>query len=398
MDRFTVSGRRTSGKEALAPVSFGDPRFQQVLVDALAASDEVDRWTHGFHTYPAGLHPDAAAILIREVGGARILDPFCGGGTVLVEGRAQGRSVVGRDVSPTALRVAHLRSSAPDEATLTRFRSASRALTAAAREARELPPPMILRAVEEWYAPHVLCELESLRSGIAQQPAEIRGFLRGCLSSILVKTSWRKSDTSAKREKHRRPPGTAAVLFHKKCREWARRSTALRETVPEGTAEADIRPGDARTIRVDPVDLVLTSPPYPSTYDYLPMQHLRHVWFGNRPDTDREIGPRRAWRTGGAAARREWLEDTNRWTANMARLLSPGGRLCIVIGDGLTPSGTVDTSEPTEDAARAAGLTSLARASVGRPDHARDSMRWEHIFLYEKPLGSVADTGAAEGS
>jgi DNA modification methylase len=380
-----MSSRRTAGKEALEPVASGDPELKAVLVRALEASDEVDRWTHGFHTYPAGLHPDAASLLLDVLPGERVLDPFCGGGTVLVEGRAKGRTTIGRDVSPTALRVAWLRSNAPSEEALTRFRSASRRLTAAAREAKEFPPPQIMRAVEEWYAPHALWEIESLRAGIAESPEEIRGWLRGCLSSILIKTSWRRSDTSAQREKHHRPAGTTAILFHKKCREWARRAASLREAIPESTPVSDIRPGDARSFDVDPVDLVLTSPPYPSTYDYLPMQHLRHVWFGNRPRQEREIGPRRAWRVGGAAARRVWLDDTHAWTSNMGRMLRPGGHLCIVIGDGLTPSGSVDTSGPTEEAAAAAGLTTVARASVGRPDHGRDAVRWEHIFLYKKP-------------
>ncbi|MFT4627261.1 MAG: hypothetical protein ACI8PZ_005943 [Myxococcota bacterium] len=379
-----MTGRKTSGKEVLDSVVLGDPTIGAVLAQALAEAGDVDRWTHGFHTYPAGLHADGAARLLAALPGQRVFDPFCGGGTVLVEARAAGRTAVGRDVSPTALRTSYLRTSTPDDATLTRFRSASRRLTQAARAAQELPPPAILTAAQEWYAPHVLLELESLRAGIAEEPPDIRGLLRGCLSSILIKVSWRRSDTSAQREKHNRPVGTAAILFHKKCREWARRSITLREAVPEGTPPADIRPGDARTVQVGQVDLVLTSPPYPSTYDYLPMQHLRHVWLGNRPDPRREIGPRRAWREGRGDARRAWLEATRDWTANVAGQLAPGGLLCNVIGDGLTPTGVVDTSQATEQAALAAGLTPVARASVGRPDHARESIRWEHIFVHRK--------------
>ena len=41
--------------------------------------------------------------------------------------------------------------------------------------------------------------------------------------SILVKVSWRKSDTSMQRVKHDRPVGTAAILFHKKARELGRK-------------------------------------------------------------------------------------------------------------------------------------------------------------------------------
>ena len=56
----------------------------------------------------------------------------------------------------------------------------------------------------------------------------------------------------------------------------------------------------------------------------------------------------------------------------------------VVIGDGLTPSGAVDASEITERAARVAGLRSVARASLERPDHARRATRWEHVFAFQR--------------
>ena len=130
---------------------------------------------------------------------------------------------------------------------------------------------------------------------------------------------------------------------------------------------------------------MLTSPPYPSTYDYLPLQHLRNVWLGEDPQVDAEIGARRGFREGEGAARKRWIADTAAWTARAASALRPAGHLVVVIGDGLTPTGAVDTSEPTEEAARAAGLSAVARASVERVDHARGTGRWEHVFCFRRP-------------
>ena len=56
----------------------------------------------------------------------------------------------------------------------------------------------------------------------------------------------------------------------------------------------------------------------------------------------------------------------------------------LVIGDGLTPAGEIDASEPTESAAKAAGLLPVARASLSRPDHARGKARWEHVFAFRR--------------
>lgn len=375
-------------RPALSSALRGDETLAEGLRAALARGGAVERYTHSFHTYPAGMHADAARDLVALFPGDSVFDPFCGGGTVLVEARAAGRRAYGCDVSPVALRVARARCAAPDEATLTAFRSRARKLTELARHASAsgaLPRDELLRVVERWFAPHVLRELEALRAGIAASDESVRGLLEAVLSAIIVKVSYRASDTKAVREKHDRPAGTTAVLFHKKTRELARQLTELREALPPGTPEAELVLADAREARpTTPVALVLTSPPYPSTYDYLPMQHLRHVWLGERPDASLEIGARRLWRGGLRRAREIWRGDTDRWTANVAHTLVAGGHLVVVIGDGLLPSGIVDASQPTLDAAKRAGLELVAGASVERPEHAGLTNRREHAFAFRK--------------
>jgi len=375
-------GDRRTGMEVVGtPEQHGDADVSTVLLEALSAAEPVERWTHGFHTYPAGLHPDAAARLIAAFPGD-ILDPFCGGGTVMVEGRAAGRRTVGRDLSDVALLVARARTSAPDEELTTTFRSAARRITEHARTAQIDPPSEVFRVVEQWYAPYVMRELQALRTGIAEAPESVRAWLWACFSSTLVKVSWRQSDTSALRVKHRRPPETTAILFHKKARELGRRWAAYREAVPEDTPRTELRRADARALKLSKkVDAVITSPPYPSTYDYLPLQHLRSVWLGH-PQVEGEIGARRAWRAGSRSAERAWAADTVAWTARAAAALRPGGALVVVIGDGLTPAGPVDSAQPTRRAARAAGMTELARVTVVRADHGRDSTRAEHALAF----------------
>ncbi|MEN0061861.1 MAG: hypothetical protein AAGA48_06890 [Myxococcota bacterium] len=382
--------RKTGFEERHEPIVVGDPDVGRTLGEALLCQGDVDRGTHGFHTYPAGLHPDAAQRLVHAFPGS-VLDPFCGGGTVCVEGRIAGRVTVGSDVSPVALIVARTRTTTETEAVLTTFRSAARKATERARSARDLPPPNILRVVEPWYAPAALTELESLRRSIAESDPAVRDLLWTCFSSILVKVSWRKSDTSAKRVKHVRPAGTTAVLFHKKVRELGRRIASLRELVPADTPPTTFWYQDVRRLTLpEPVDVAITSPPYPSTYDYLSLQHLRLVWMGLR-DEGREIGARRQWREGERQARRQWREDTVAWTQNVADQLRPGGHLVVVIGDGVTPAGSVDTSAVTEDAAKAAGLDVVARASIERVDHARERMRFEHAFAFAKTRSSEGE-------
>ncbi len=375
-------------RPALSSALRGDETLAEGLRGALSRFGPVERYTHSFHTYPAGMHADAARDVIALFPGDSVFDPFCGGGTVLVEARAAGRRAYGSDVSPVAIRVARARTATPDESLLTAFRSRARKLTELARTSSStgaMPRDEILHVVESWFAPHVLRELEALRAGIEASDASIRELLEAVFSSVIVKVSFRVSDTKAVREKHDRPAGTTAVLFHKKSRELARQMTGLREAIPPQTPDAEIVLADAREVAPPiPISLVLTSPPYPSTYDYLPMQHLRHVWLGERPNASREIGARRLWRGGLRRAREIWRTDTDLWTRNVANALAPGGHLVVVIGDGLLPAGVIDASQPTLDAARRAGLTFIASASVERPEHAGRTNRREHAFAFRK--------------
>jgi len=367
------------------PVLHGEPELAELCGKALVHAEEVDRYTHGFHTYPAGLHPLAARDFVEAFPGEGLLDPFCGGGTVLVEGLIAGRRTIGRDVSPIALLVSRGRAAAPSAEVVTAFRSAGRKLAALARQAGEQPSRTKVERVHGWYAPEAMKELEAIRRGVVHAAPEIQPFLQICFSSILVKVSWRKSDTSNRKVVHRRPPGTTAVLFHKKVRELGRALDGLREAVPEGTPAADIEQVDARKLAVDQaVDLVVTSPPYPSTYDYVPLQKLRSVWLGFEPEEPREIGSRRQFKEGVRWALKRWLDDTAAWTQRAADALRPGGHMIVVIGDGLTPAGAIDTRAPTEETSAACGLRLRARASVQRADHARRTHRWEHAFVFQK--------------
>ncbi len=379
--------KSTKGKDTLQTRLSGDQERATWLAEALALQERHDDLTHGFHTYPAGLHPLAARRIISELGGEVFLDPFCGGGTTLVEALTQGMRVHGRDISGVALLVARTRTTTATEEQLTAVRSAARKMTARAQKAPGPVHDFVLREVGEWYAPHVLLELQSLREDLDRYDGPLPHLLWAAFSSLLIKVSWRRSDTSARMHKHRRPPGTTSVLFHKKVRELARRVTELTEAVPEGTPPADVARADARTLELEGgADLVVTSPPYPSVYDYLSLQSLREFWLQTHSERHLELGSRSSWRKlGPKRARRQWATGNDAWIQRMGVIIRPGGHLVIVVGDGLVASGPIDTERPTHASALDAGFEHVATASLARPDHARGTMRWEHVMMYRMP-------------
>ena len=90
--------------------TWGSPDAAARLGRALDVREEaLDDYTHRFHSYPARLHPATARRVLAELRldrGARLLDPFCGSGTVLVEGIRAGLTTSGLDASPLAILVA----------------------------------------------------------------------------------------------------------------------------------------------------------------------------------------------------------------------------------------------------------------------------------------------------
>lgn len=379
----TAGGKRQSiSQRAGDAIRSGDPELARALEDALRHRGRVERATHGFHTYPAGLHPDAARDLVA-LGTGPVLDPFCGGGTVLVEALLAGRDALGCDISPVAGIVARARTARTTEADRTALRSTARKVTEhAAKQVR--PPPDAPEELARWYEPHVLAELCAIRDGIGKDP-----LLRAVFSAVLVKASRRESDTSSAKVETKRPPGTTAVLFHKKAREYARMLEELATAAPEGV-RARVHREDARELRErGGFGMVVTSPPYPGVYDYVAMQQLRHLWLGLDPASPKdEIGSRRGFRVDRTAALAAWRADNTRWVRAAARALEPGGRLVVVIGDGQVGGKRIDTWQAMDEAALAAGLARVARATVERWDEGVNAMRPEHAILWEKPLAT----------
>jgi hypothetical protein len=364
-----------------------------VLESALRTRERVERATHGFHAYPAGLHPLGAAALLT-LGEGPVLDPFCGGGTVLVEALLAGRSALGCDINPVATLVSRARTTRTTEAERTALRGLARRAADAARRAGMVnsasggrDTSMLRGPVPElawdWYDPWVVCELDALRDVVGNDPLG-----RAVLSSILVKVSRRESETANHRTNEARPPTTTATLFHKRAREFARQLEELATAVGEGVEpRVRVHREDARELRErESFGMVVTSPPYPGVYDYLPLQQLRFAWLGLDPAQALadEMGSRRAFKTDRTEATAAWKRDTARWVKVAARALLPGGRMAVVIGDGLVAGRPVDSLGPLGEAARAEGLVRVARTTVERWDEGVERMRPEHAVLYER--------------
>ncbi len=80
----------------------------RVVAEAVSSQSRVEGAPHDFYRYPARFSPVFAREVIRAFSreGDLVIDPFCGGGTTLLEAMALGRRVAGMDVSALATFIA----------------------------------------------------------------------------------------------------------------------------------------------------------------------------------------------------------------------------------------------------------------------------------------------------
>ncbi len=385
---------------------------------------EARAHVHGFHTYPARMHPLTARRLVLALSrrGEAVLDPFCGSGTVLVEARLEGRVALGSDVNPLAIALARRKVAPASPAHREALLAASERVAAVATErrkarsgaSRRYPPPDVAA-----FDPHVLLELDGVRVGIEALPAgPVRDDLFLVLSSILVKLSRKPADTvdapsveprirARSDESGERPPAPARPPtrlaagyptrhFLARTREFVER-LALVEPRLTAAPRARIELADARALGwldSGSADAIVTSPPYAGVYDYVEHHRLRLRWLGldatgfarSELGAKRQLAPIEP-----DAALAAFDEQMSDMLAAMGRVLRPGGLAALLVADSAFGATPVRIDDVLARLAPRFGLEPRAAASQARPHFHGPTARafarvprFEHVLLLER--------------
>jgi SAM-dependent methyltransferase len=394
-----------------------DIRREGPLGDLLAEALTVPRergyqLTHAFHPYPGRFHPRLPRLVLAGAAraGETVLDPFMGGGTVLVEAILLGLHAIGNDLNPVAALVAR-------ERTRPRMAEQARRITAEAERIaalveslrREKRPPRVhrphLERLAPHYAPHLLAEmLQTIRLIDAVRDASLRESLRGVFSSLAVKFSNRRSDSSDEPGPAHYPKGAVSRFLVQKTRELAEAQWALAERLPRPHPRVRLLREDARllpSLGWGEADHVLTSPPYPGTYDYHEHHRLRMDWLdlGGEDFLARELGPRREAQ--GARPPSGWASGMQDVLGTLARVLRPQGNLFVVIADWHDRGHGIDGAGQTIRLAAHKGWLCRSRASVQREVFHRAERaafakrgKWEHLLHFRRDQEGIGRPSA----
>ncbi len=300
---------------------------------------ERTKHVHRLHPYLGKYIPQLVEELFRRhvPAGGRVLDPFAGSGTTLVQALESGLDSVGVDVAAFNCLLMRVKTAAHNPFVLERdLRDAL-----ARFEAGDGAAGAATAYVDEWFAPQARDELLRFTSLVDEY--EHADVLRVVLA---------RAARSARRTTHfdldfpRVPQLEPYWCFkHKReCRPVERAGHFLRRYSLDTLARlkefarvrskrsADVRHGDARELALGgPFAAIVTSPPYPGLIDYHEQHRYAYELLGLDDRRTLELGAAADGTSQASLA--AYGDGMVAVFASCAAALRPGGRLVVVVND-----------------------------------------------------------------
>lgn len=343
-------------------INFGD-----LLSISLNSSTTTS--THGLHRYPAKYIPQVPRWAIKQFSkeGDRVLDPFTGSGTSVLEAAIEGRHGIGIDLDPLACLIARAKVTPLDVERLETHYSSLMDGFIGNPEPLEVPLPGV-QNFNHWFTREAWSELSALRKRIDSIDAspDERSFLLVVFSSILrvVSNADDQSQKTYVSGTLKKNPPPVLKTFDKAFKRALIGQTELSRVSHLGTASVINASSTSIPLDDGSIDLIVTSPPYLDSVDYMYNMMLEYFWLGSELGVEdrKDYNFRRRGYVGAKTPahkcdvptvlsalidaeklpqyRREvagpYFDQLLRHFIDAARVLKDGGRYVLVIGNSRT--------------------------------------------------------------
>ncbi|MBU2567462.1 MAG: site-specific DNA-methyltransferase [Elusimicrobia bacterium] len=314
--------------------------------------------THGYHRYPAKFIPQLARRLIEEYTnvGNIVVDPFMGSGTTVVEAIMSERIGIGVDINLVAWLISKAKTIPikPDKVAV-EFDS----LLVNIEKTKNVKLPQNER-IDYWFPKRTKEKLAVIFSNINKiKNCGIKMFFLCGFSNILKNCSiWLQKSNKPTRDFDKVPTEPIEV-FKKQIRSMMKKNAEFYATIPNGCG-AVVKCQDARKLPVEDekASLVVTSPPYVTSYEYADLHQLTALWLEytdsltefrkkfigtahhnkRNLEIDSEIGRTCIKKLKEKDSKKSeevamYFGEMRECFIEMYRVLRVGGKACIVIGD-----------------------------------------------------------------
>lgn len=254
---------------------------------------DTSAYTHSYHRYPAKFIPQIVDRLVSEYtkNGDVVLDPFGGCGTTLVESKLLGRDSIGIDVNPIAKLITQVKVTPIKPETLER--EVERIFTKLEKYSSEKRFRSIKRheRIHYWFDKKIVHELDYIYAVIKQtKNKKVRKFFQVAFSHNLKNSSrWLMKSIKPTIDKDK-VPQLPCKTFSRHLKSMVRKNTQYYDELNEKgylDIQAKMYRKDATKslpMAENSIDLIVTSPPYVTSYEYADLHQLSLLWFGTDSD------------------------------------------------------------------------------------------------------------------
>ncbi|MHA1905375.1 MAG: DNA methyltransferase [Candidatus Thorarchaeota archaeon] len=334
---------------------------------------DTSKWTHGYHSYPAKFIPQISERLFAKFlssQNAHVNDPFYGCGTTIVSAISQGHKASGTDINKFAHLLTKVKCT-PIEPTfldqrVTEFLSRIKRLTQTKNAPKVIIPENHQERIDYWFDETNKEQLGQILGIIhGEEDPRVRDFLLVGFSQILKLCSiWMQRSTKPTRDFNKRPAEPYHAL-KKHLKLMLRGNQEFYQVVPQsirGSLDSNLQiiSGDARNqpVQDESVDIIVTSSPYVTSYEYADLHQLSTIWLnlvsdlkeyrkefigtsrkasGNHKPrgiiantTVNEMNPKSERMANEIAS---YFSDMEEVFTECYRILKPGAKCCFVIGN-----------------------------------------------------------------
>jgi DNA modification methylase len=263
------------------------PREEWSFRDAGRA--QTTAFTHDYHRYPAKFIPQIVRKLIEDYapsGTQVVCDPFGGCGTTLVEAKLLGHKSIGFDINPVAKLITQTKTTPIKPRTLANHR-------AKFLSDYENAPRVSYNhhaRISYWFDEPTTAELDKIYFAIKKiKNHNVRRFFLCAFSHNLKNCSrWLMKSIKPTIDKDKIVPNPKeSFLRHldSMIKKNERFYSALAQSDFTNVSAKMYRRDSTKKFPIDDeaIDLIITSPPYVTSYEYADLHQLSLLWFGDDP-------------------------------------------------------------------------------------------------------------------